>query len=241
MRKVLSLFVAFLLLPHMVLAEAAEEVSLGAAYAGACPHELFNFGTVLDQFDDAWGSLEDGVEYTSGVCCYCNRVYHVILSGETGDPQRREPADCEHQFRRIPYVLEEGWYPSFTGAVSDATGNYELMSMFHEQRSYYLCVCIHCDTAIRMYDGGMIHGNIGEDHVFPPVEESSVHTHLHHENKHLYMLTCEVCGYNTALILPCVMYDNGMCDVMLRRALETQGCDSKNGVLHDWRECPRCR
>ena len=238
LKKVLLLLLTLCLLPLTVYADASRLHE----YVGPCPHQLCNFGVVLENAADAIGEVGKTGEYASAVCEYCEQVYHITLSGDPLRNERNLQEECNHQFRKLDYMLEQGWYPSYTATYEQDGVTYERVSIMHEYRTFYLCVCDYCDTTIRMYEGELTNGRSFENHNYPDLEDVEIHAHDYRNSRHLYFVTCEDCGHTTITSAICAKLDNGLCYEELRDKLEAQGCqhsqkDAEIGALNT---CPKC-
>ena len=146
---------------------------------------------MLENAADAIGEVGKTGEYASAVCEYCEQVYHITLSGDPLRNERNLPEECNHQFRKLDYMLEQGWYPSYTATYEQDGVTYERVSIMHEYRTFYLCVCDYCDTTIRMYEGELTNGRSFENHNYPDLEDVEIHAHDYRNSRHLYFVTCE--------------------------------------------------
>lgn len=202
-------------------------------YRGPCPHELCSYGRVLPKARGSTDFMTEEADYVTAGCIYCNRIYNVKVAGGSIQGSPKDAEACTHHFCKLDDVLEQGWYPA-GNAVSSASH-----APLHEYRTYYICQCSYCDSTIRMYEGQIVNGIIPERHSYAAIEETLVHAHVPGENLHVYMRTCQVCGYYEAVLEGCGQLENGLCTVKLKALLREQGCE--NHSREERETCPRCR
>lgn len=242
MRKVMMWLLSFMIAVAVSPFAHADETYLQASpvleYEGPCPHEFCSYGRVLLQKRGVSGFLASDEEYVTAICIYCERTHNVKVTGEIVTGKVEDAATCVHHFYRCD-VLEQGWYPA--GNVYEADDDIQSVnrSPLHEYRTYYLCRCMYCKTTIRMYEGQIVNGVIPERHSYVPLEETLVHAHIPGENLHVFVRTCEVCGYFEAEQRGCGQLNNGLCTVMLNSLLQEQGCADHTSEERNM--CSRCK
>lgn len=202
----------FLLILMLVCGGALAEESSSIEeypYTGPCPHDVFDFEEVI--LDEHKALLErmgvDPKGYSTGVCEICEAYF--LLHPYEADYSNVFVGtnECPHHFRKIPAVIEEGWYT--VGPVG------------HLYKTYHIAVCALCPAYIKYYTRPT-----GWTATADLVKAHNWTNHSYHDDSidvHFYVSVCMDCGMAGVTELHCWKYDNGMCSVELEEALEFYG------------------
>lgn len=192
MRRMIGLIlaVAFLVTTSAIAQEPLIE------YRDECPH-LF-----LQMTNKSVSQMQDeGIQEISAVCVYCDMRIELLLPWATERQSAKGDAEaaCQHVYRLHEEIVAEGYYPP------------SQLSPAHEYRYMMVATCDVCKDEIdvfRVIGGGPI--------AFHEYTDTGIHFHLDGRNEHVFLLRCNVCGYEWGNIINCNMYDIGWCWMTLR-------------------------
>lgn len=201
----------------MLLGTAAADGQVIIPWEGDCPHLLCDFGVVITPHQEYMADIADPTGYSSAVCSYCQEVYLLCPDGAALQVQPADAQACTHVICTKGEKLSEGWEPTFNSFAEVNGREVQYFSSLHEYRVYYACTCAACGKKLHYYEGLQVNGMGITQHEFEEIG-ASVSTHLHEQNRHLYMVQCTVCGYYTAMLQPCYVFDNGLCQVQMNEA-----------------------
>ena len=194
---------------------AAEQVIL--PWEGECPHLLCDFGVVLAEHRVYVDEQSDPTGYSSAICAYCEETYLLVPAGSGWNMQVVDDRECTHMICTRGEKISEGWEPTFNSFAEVRGQEIKYFSSSHEYRIYYACECVGCGKKLHYYEGVQVNGMGMTQHEYEAFGASGS-IHLHEANQHLYLTTCTICGYQSATLQYCYVWDNGLCLIQMQEA-----------------------
>lgn len=163
-----------------------------------CQHVFELCDSVLPEHDGSVWTEDEGAFRASAVCMLCGEKCVVAKDEATLTPDPCAPEVCTHRLDTLPDFTRE-----ICQAGTDSTGE-----AMHQQVKYDVGVCVDCGIVATVIDRL-------EYSAHQMVEKNGFH--VEGQYIHVACQECVLCGYMTGEFVPCVSYEDGTCDAMLRK------------------------
>ena len=191
-------FVCTVMLLVLLTAACASADTPLREYRDVCPH-LYWLMTESNLTE-----LEaEGLETIGAMCVYCEKTYELQLPWAPRQEllSQKPELTCEHEFRVDAEIAGEGYYPI------------NQLTPAHEYRYLLTARCVKC---VEQIDAYIAPGVAVENFEAHELEKTDVHFHMMDTEQHAFVYRCKDCGYVTASMTRCVMFDIGLCTTTLR-------------------------